>query len=150
MEVFIDRRPAWSNIVTGLEFDRRTRWGELYKAGTSEVRSVAKHDWLRTPYTFAHAVEKGDEPSIGQAVEYAALDRGEQIYIVTFFGTPAQIESAVETAQQLRLPLFAIGGITPANLRPLQKLGVDRIAVCSCILQSDTPREVAAALRGGL
>ena len=58
MEVFIDRRPAWSNIVTGLEFDRRTRWGELYKAGTSEVRSVAKHDWLRTPYTFAHAVEK--------------------------------------------------------------------------------------------
>ena len=64
--------------------------------------------------------------------------------------TPAQIEGAIETAQQLRLPLFAIGGITPDNLRPLRLLGVDRIAVSSWILQSDTPREAAATLRGGL
>jgi len=64
--------------------------------------------------------------------------------------TPADIERAIETAQQLRLPLFAIGGITPDNLRPLRLLGIDRIAVSSWILQSETPREAAAALRGGL
>jgi S1-C subfamily serine protease len=91
MEVFIDQLPAWSNYVTGLELDRRTRFGELYAAEPGQIRSIAGHDWLRTAFRFAHAVEKGDEPSIGQAVEYAAVDR-EQIYLVTFFGTPAEIE----------------------------------------------------------
>src|SRR5262249_12349914 len=27
IEVLIDKKPAWSNIVTGLDLDRRTRWG---------------------------------------------------------------------------------------------------------------------------
>ena len=64
--------------------------------------------------------------------------------------SPAEIERAIEVAQQFRMPLFAIGGITPDNLRPLSLLGIDRIAVSSWILQSDAPREAAAALRGGL
>jgi S1-C subfamily serine protease len=95
LEVFIDQQPSWSNIITGLELDRRTRWGELYKADPGEVRSIAGHDWLRTPFRFARAADKGDAPSIGRAVEYAAVDR-EQIYIVTFSGTPAQIERMEE------------------------------------------------------
>ncbi|HZN38901.1 MAG TPA: thiamine phosphate synthase [Planctomycetota bacterium] len=64
--------------------------------------------------------------------------------------SPAEIEGAIEAAQRLRLPLFAIGGITPANLRPLRLLGIDRIAVSSWILQSEAPREAAAELRSGL
>jgi thiamine-phosphate pyrophosphorylase len=58
-----------------------------------------------------------------------------------------EIEAAVQAAAARRLPLFAIGGITPANLVPLRVLGVDRIAVSSAILASADPRGAAAALR---
>ncbi|HEX6812979.1 MAG TPA: thiamine phosphate synthase [Planctomycetota bacterium] len=59
----------------------------------------------------------------------------------------AEIEAAVEEAHRWRLPLFAIGGITPDNLKPLRALGVDRVAVSGWILRSNEPREAAAALR---
>ncbi len=104
LEVLIDKKPAWSNIVTGLELDRRTRWGELYTLDDSSVRSIAGHDWLRTAYRFAHVAEKGDVPRVGRAIEYATIDR-EQIYVVTFFGGDAElarIESVV--APSLRVP----------------------------------------------
>jgi thiamine-phosphate pyrophosphorylase len=61
--------------------------------------------------------------------------------------TPAEIDAAVQAAATHGLPLFAIGGITTANLLPLRALGVDRIAVSSAILGSDDPRAAAAALR---
>ncbi len=61
--------------------------------------------------------------------------------------TAAEVEAAVERAAKVRLPLFAIGGITTANLVPLRVLGVDRIAVSSAILQADDPRAAAVALR---
>jgi hypothetical protein len=48
MEVRIEAAPGWRNIITGLELDRRTRWGELYSADASGVRTIAGHDWLRT------------------------------------------------------------------------------------------------------
>lgn len=104
LEVLIDKKPAWSNIVTGLELDRRTRWGELYTLDDSSVRAIAGHDWLRTAYRFAHVADKGDVPRVGQAIEYATIDR-EQIYVVTMFGGEAElarIESVV--APSLRVP----------------------------------------------
>jgi thiamine-phosphate pyrophosphorylase len=61
--------------------------------------------------------------------------------------TMAEVEAAVEAAQQRGLPLFAIGGITTANLIELRKHGVDRIAVSSAILQADDPGTAARALR---
>ena len=91
IEVLVDKKPAWSNIVTGLELDRRTRWGELYNFDDSSVRAVAGHDWLRTAYRYAHVPDKGDVPRIDRAVEYATVDR-EQIYVVTLFGTPEELE----------------------------------------------------------
>jgi S1-C subfamily serine protease len=91
LEVFIDKKPAWSNIVTGLELDRRTRYGELYTLDDSSIRSVEDQDWLRTEYRYAHTVAKGDAPRVDRAVEYATIDR-EQIYIVTMFGTKSQLE----------------------------------------------------------
>ncbi|MBZ0150969.1 MAG: thiamine phosphate synthase [Planctomycetes bacterium] len=60
---------------------------------------------------------------------------------------PAAIEAAVAEAARRRLPLFAIGGIRPDNLLPLRLLGVDRIAVSSCVLDSDDPAGVVARLR---
>lgn len=64
--------------------------------------------------------------------------------------TPEQIESAVTAAETARLPLFAIGGITPQNLPALRLLGVDRIAVSSHVLQAGDARAAAAALRAML
>jgi S1-C subfamily serine protease len=111
IEVLVDKKPAWSNIVTGLDLDRRTRWGELYTLDDSSVRSIEDHQWLRTAYRFAHAPEKGDVPRIDRAVEYATIDR-EQLYVLTFFGTPGEIARAEElvapslrVATQTGLPL---------------------------------------------
>ncbi len=104
LEVLIDKKPTWSNIVTGLELDRRTRWGELYTLDTSTVRSIAGHDWLRTAYRYAHVAEKGDVPRVDRAVEYATIDR-EQQYVITFFGSPSQVERIEEVvAPSLRVP----------------------------------------------
>jgi thiamine-phosphate pyrophosphorylase len=60
---------------------------------------------------------------------------------------PADIEAAAAAAATHRLPMFAIGGITAANLPALRLLGVDRVAISSAILTSDDPRRAAAALR---
>ncbi|HEX4452931.1 MAG TPA: trypsin-like peptidase domain-containing protein [Kofleriaceae bacterium] len=89
IEVMVDVRPQWSNVVTLLDLDRRTRWGELYSLDDSSVRSIAGHDWLRTEYRYAHA-DAGDVPRIDRAIEYATEDR-DQIYVLTLFGTPSEI-----------------------------------------------------------
>jgi S1-C subfamily serine protease len=111
IEIGIDKKPAWSNIVTGLDLDRRTRWGELYTLDDSSIRSIEDHQWLRTAYRFAHAPEKGDVPRIDRAVEYATIDH-EQIYVVSFFGSPGEIDRAedlvaptLRVATQTALPL---------------------------------------------
>ena len=104
IEVLIDKKPAWSNIVTGLELDRRSRWGELYTLRTSSVDSIAGHDWLRTGYRYAHALKKGDEPRVDDALEYATIDR-EQMYVVTIFGEPEEIERLASViGPSLRVP----------------------------------------------
>lgn len=54
------------------------------------------------------------------------------------------LEEAVATCP---LPLFAIGGITAANLPALRRLGVRRIAVSSAILAAPDPAAAARALR---
>ncbi|HEY0479632.1 MAG TPA: serine protease [Kofleriaceae bacterium] len=111
IEVLIDKKPAWSNIVTGLDLDRRTRWGELYTLDDSSVRSIEDHQWLRTAYRFAHVADKGDVPRVDRALEYATIDR-EQIYVVTLFGSAAEIERledvvapTLRVATQTGLPL---------------------------------------------
>ncbi|HET7500694.1 MAG TPA: trypsin-like peptidase domain-containing protein [Kofleriaceae bacterium] len=124
IEVLIDKKPAWSNIVTGLDLDRRTRWGELYSLDDSAVRSIEDHQWLRTAYRFAHVSDKGDVPRIDRAVEYATIDR-EHLYVVSFFGTPAAIEQIEEVvaptlrvATQTGLPLVPQTGHLSARKYP--------------------------------
>jgi thiamine-phosphate pyrophosphorylase len=43
------------------------------------------------------------------------------------------------------LPCVAIGGITPANARPLVEAGADFIAVCQAVWSADDPTAAAAA-----
>jgi S1-C subfamily serine protease len=117
LEVLIDKKPAWSNIVTGLELDRRTRWGELYTLDDSSVRSIAGHDWLRTAYRYAHVSEKGDVPRVDRALEYATIDR-DQIYTITMFGTAAQIASIEDVvAPSLRVPTQTGQPLVPQTRR---------------------------------
>jgi len=104
IEVLIDKKPAWTNIVTGLELDRRTRWGELYTLDDSSVREIEDQNWLRTAYRYAHTTEKGDVPRVDHAIEYATVDR-EQIYVITLFGTEAELERIeAVVAPTLRVP----------------------------------------------
>ncbi len=90
LEVLIDQKPAWSNIVTGLDLARRTRWGELYQLEQSAVRSIAGHDWLRTSYRYAYAADKGDQPRVASAIEYATVGRERQ-YVISMFGNDLQL-----------------------------------------------------------
>lgn len=103
LDVRIETRPPWSNLLTGLELDRRARFGELYAARAGQVRSIGDHEWLRTEYQYAYAPVVGDEPRIGRAVEYATVDP-ERLFVITFHGTPAQIARMEDvTAPSLHL-----------------------------------------------
>ncbi len=116
LEVLIDKKPSWSNIVTGLELDRRTRWGELYTLDDSSVRSIASHEWLRTEYHYAHGA-KGDAPRVSDhAIEYATIDR-DQIYVITMFGTPAA-EARVEDVVAPSLQVATATGLHRSCRRP--------------------------------
>ncbi len=116
IEVLIDKKPTWSNVVAGLELDRRTRWGELYTIDDSSVRGISGHDWLRTAYRYAHAFEKGDVPRVDRAVEYATVDR-DQIYVVTIFGSEPELVRMEEViAPSLAVP-------TPVGLQLVPQTG---------------------------
>ncbi|MCR9245297.1 MAG: thiamine phosphate synthase [bacterium] len=58
---------------------------------------------------------------------------------------PAAVRSALDAAGDT--PVYAIGGITAANLDELLELGVDRIAVSSAILAAPDPAAATRELR---
>lgn len=115
LEVLIEPKPAWSNIVTGLDLGRRTRWGELYSLQNSSVRSIAGHDWLRTSYRYAHVSEKGDPPRVDGAVEYATVGR-DRLYVISLFGNEGQVADMEETLA----PTLRVETRTGAPLLPLE------------------------------
>jgi S1-C subfamily serine protease len=129
LEVLIDRKPAWSNIVTGLELERRTRWGELYHLDDSSVRSIAGHDWLRTSYRYAHA-EKNDVPRVDHAIEYATIDR-DQLYVITAFGTPGELDRVED--------------VVAPSLRVQSQTGLPLVPQTSRVSQGKYPTNVARA-----
>ncbi|MBK9071659.1 MAG: trypsin-like peptidase domain-containing protein [Myxococcales bacterium] len=90
MELFVDERPAWSNLAAVLALQRRVRFGTMYHASDSGLRTVAGHDWLRTEYRFGESGTQADAPRLGRALEYATIDR-EHVYVVTWMGTSAQL-----------------------------------------------------------
>ena len=144
LEVRIDARPAWSNVVTGLELERRNRYGELYSSDGGHTRSIAGHDWLRTTYRFAYAPEKGDEPRIGRAVEYATVDR-EQLYAVTFHGAPEQ----VEYLEELIAPTLRIAKLTGVPLLPQNRVTQVRAPEAVRDAQASTVMVVVADIVDG-
>jgi S1-C subfamily serine protease len=119
MEVQISEHPRWSNLVTGLEIERRTRWGELYRGEVSTARTIGGHDWLRTPFRHAFVGEKTKDPRVGTGLEYAGMDR-DQLYVITFFGSPEQLAVLEKTV----VPTLRLKSRTGLPLLPqVGKLG---------------------------
>lgn len=112
----------------------------------------------KTDSTIADARKRlGDNAMIGCSC-YNNLDRAQQAaksgadYIAfgAFFPSPTKPEAAhatpdiIQTAKQkFKLPVVAIGGITPENGRSLIDAGADMLAVISGIYASKTPFNTA-------
>jgi len=112
----------------------------------------------KTDSTIADARKRlGDKAMIGCSC-YNNLDRAQQAaksgadYIAfgAFFPSPTKPDAAhatpdiIQTAKQkFKLPVVAIGGITPENGRSLIDAGADMLAVISGIYASKTPFNTA-------
>jgi S1-C subfamily serine protease len=130
IEIRIDKKPAWRNVVTGLELDRRNRWGELYSLDDSSVRAIEAQNWLRTVYRFAHATTKGDVPRVDRAIEYATEDR-DQLYVITIFGTDSELQR--------------IESVVAPTLRVATKTGLPLVPQTRSLAQKKQPNPVAQA-----
>lgn len=144
LEVLVDERPLWSNFLTGLELDRRNRFGELYVSDGGHTRSIAGHDWLRTSYRYAYAAAKGDEPRVGRAVEYATHDR-DQLYAITFHGSAAQIAYL----EDLIAPTLRVASKIGVPLLPQNRVTQVRAPALVRTAQESTVMVVVADLVGG-
>jgi thiamine-phosphate pyrophosphorylase len=60
---------------------------------------------------------------------------------------PVGVELVREVAAQVKLPFFAIGGITLDNISQVLEAGATRVAVVSAILQAPDGTEAAAAFK---
>ena len=90
-------------------------------------------------------------------VDQAILDGAGYLGVGPVFTTPTKdftelaglafVRLAAETTT---LPWFAIGGIHEGNLDDVLDAGATRIAVSSCVVRAERPRQAAAALRARL
>ena len=62
------------------------------------------------------------------------------------FGKPLGLSVLEEVARLVKIPVFAIGGIKPMNVREALSAGAWGIAVISAILSADDPRQEAESL----
>lgn len=53
-------------------------------------------------------------------------------------------------AQEISLPAFAIGGVTPQNLPQIRAAGFERVAVSNCVTAVEDPRAAVAQLKSTL
>jgi thiamine-phosphate diphosphorylase len=63
---------------------------------------------------------------------------------------PAAIELVRAVAEAVRVPIVAVGGITPERVAHVIEAGADGIAVIGAILDADDPQAAARALRTAL
>ncbi|MBK9036477.1 MAG: trypsin-like peptidase domain-containing protein [Myxococcales bacterium] len=152
MEVRIEAPPPWSNVIASLEFDRRTRWGELYAADRSQVRTHGRHSWLRTSFRFAFAPNKGDEPRVGHAIELATVDR-ERLYAVTLYGSAravaklaAAIEPTLRVSSLTGKPLLSTSARLQAPLPAPVQAAIDRTVM---VMVADVVDGELRAVGGG-
>ena len=107
----------------------------------------------------------GPEPLVGvsthsiEQARRAVLDGANYIGVGPTFHSDTKhfdrfsgLELLRAVAAEIRLPAFAIGGITPENVGDVLSTGVARVAVSGTILAATDPaaaaREIRARLRG--
>jgi thiamine-phosphate diphosphorylase len=64
--------------------------------------------------------------------------------------TPTGLELVRAVAEAVRVPIIAVGGITPERVAEVIEAGADGIAVIGAILDADDPQAAARALRTAL
>lgn len=99
-----------------------------------------------------HALIGVSTHSIEQARQ-AVLDGANYLGCGPVFPSPTKhferfvgVELLRAVAAEIRLPVFAIGGINRANLREVLKTGICRVAVSSAILEAGDPAAEARAM----
>ncbi len=107
----------------------------------------------------AYAVRKiaGDKFIIGQSTHsfYEALKaQKEGVDFITLgpifktpskmqYGEPIGIETIKNTKKSVSIPVFAIGGIKPENVKKVRNAGADGIALISAILAAENKRQIS-------
>jgi thiamine-phosphate pyrophosphorylase len=119
------------------------------EAGADGVHLPEDAEPPRPPWTFVwgrsvHS-EEGASMAMSEAPRYLVV--GPVYETASHPGRPALGLSIIrEVVPISRVPIIAIGGITPANGRDVMQAGAHGLAVISAILGSDDPRGAAKAL----
>lgn len=62
------------------------------------------------------------------------------------YGAPQGLPALKTIVDNISLPVYAIGGITPENIESTKKLGVRGVALISAIVSAESPKETAAKI----
>jgi thiamine-phosphate pyrophosphorylase len=62
------------------------------------------------------------------------------------FGAPQGLDALKKIVANLRVPVYAIGGIKPENIIAVHRLGVRGVALISAIIGADRPKEAATTM----
>ena len=112
-----------------LDAARKLMFGRLFGVSTHDVAQI-------------EAAMKSRANYIGFGPCYPSTTRGNDEGIGM-----EEVAAAVLKCNELDLPMFAIGGITPKNLPGLYAQGVRRVAVSSYVLQHTNPAQAVRELR---
>ena len=92
VEVRISKKPAFDGpIESVLDLSRSRQYGELYRKFTTEKRTVAGKEWIRSDFAYAFKKSDDDTPRVASAVEYATVNN-ENLYVVTVHGPSDQVK----------------------------------------------------------
>ena len=66
------------------------------------------------------------------------------------YGPPQGLAALERVASAVRLPVFAIGGVTPARVAELQRAGASGVAAIGAVLESERPGDAVKAFLDAL
>jgi len=93
VDVRISKKPAFDGpIESVLDLNRSRQYGELYKKFTTDKKTVAGKEWLRSDFSYAFKKSDDDTPRVAWGVEYATVNN-ENLYVVTIHGPEGQVKS---------------------------------------------------------
>jgi hypothetical protein len=92
VEAKISKKPAFDGpIESVLDLSRSRQYGELYKKFTTEKKTVAGKEWLRSDFAYAFKKSDDDTPRVAAGVEYAVVNN-ENLYVVTIHGPEGKVK----------------------------------------------------------